>query len=163
MDTADCESDDNRLVFLNVPSRGRDEEDVRALLYVGLCIPAEQIEIEHIQRAETKFGRVGILTVGFSNLEQKMKVLSRKRTLRYTNEYCDVYIRSIKSRSDLVTERNFSTILKSIPKNHDYLMASNGKIVRRGQASNTSVRPCSNDDAILTENQYNSLNNMNTY
>ena len=126
-----CIENNNSVLISNMPYRERDEEDLLAMMYVGLAIPIDDIAIKQVERTESKHGRPGNMTVEFCTLNDKIKVLSRKRMLRATNEYADVFIRTVKSNSDIVTERNFATILKSIPGEHNYVMASNGKIIRK--------------------------------
>lgn len=130
------------LVISNLPNRERDDDDLRALMYVGLCIPAEDIQINKIHRADSRLGKPGNITVELESLEQKILVLSRKRQLQYTNEYYDVYIRAYKSRNEIIMERNFSNILRTLPGGHNLMLASNGTIRRRqpGQYSGMHYR-----------------------
>ena len=120
----------NSVIISNLPSQNKDEEDVETLLYVGLCLDVGEVKIKNISCDEEKHSRPGNLTVEFENLDQKIKVLSRKRRLNLTNEYTEVYIRAVKTHNELVMERNFSKVLQSLP-THNFILASNGKIVNR--------------------------------
>ena len=121
----------NSVIISNLPSRDKDEEDLDALLYVGLCLNVDEVKIKSIRRGDRdKHSRPGNLTVEFETLDQKIKVLSRKRNLNLTNEYNQIYIRAVKSHNELVMERNFSKLLQSLPA-HQFRMASNGKIINR--------------------------------
>ncbi len=130
MDVEDTTSS-HSLIISNLPNRDRDEEDVSALLYLGLCMPVEEIQMNKISRSESKTDKPGNITVQFESLEQKIKVLSRKRELQHTNEYHNVYIRTVKSHSEVIMERNFANILKTLPGRHNLVLASNGKIVKK--------------------------------
>ena len=120
----------NSVIISNLPSQNKDEEDVETLIYVGLCLDVGEVKIKNISRDEEKHCRPGNITVEFENLDQKIKVLSRKRRLNLTNEYTEVYIRAVKTHNELVMERNFSKVLLSLP-THNFRLASNGKIVNR--------------------------------
>ena len=120
----------NSVIISNLPSQNKDEEDVETLLYVGLCLNVGEVKIKNISRDEERHSRQGNVTVEFENLDQKIKVLSRKRRLNLTNEYTEVYIRAVKTHNELVMERNFSKVLQSLP-THNFRLASNGKIINR--------------------------------
>ena len=121
----------NSVVISNLPSRDKDEEDLDTLLYVGLCLDVDEVKIKSITRDDRdRHSRPGNLTVEFETLDQKIKVLGRKRNLNLTNEYNQIYIRAVKSHNELVMERNFSKLLQSLP-THQFRMASNGKIIDR--------------------------------
>ena len=120
----------NSVIISNLPSHNKDKEDVETLLYVGLCLDVGEVKIKSISRDEERHSRPGNLTVEFESLDQKIKVLSRKRRLNLTNEYTQVYIRAVKSHNELVMERNFSKVLQSLP-THNFRLASNGRIINR--------------------------------
>ena len=121
----------NSVVISNLPSRDKDEEDLDTLLYVGLCLNVDEVKIKSMTRDDRdKHFRPGNLTVEFETLDQKIKVLGRKRNLNLTNEYNQIYIRAVKSHNELVMERNFSKLLQSLP-THQFRMASNRRIIDR--------------------------------
>ena len=73
-------------VISNLPSRDKDEEDLNTLLYVGLCLDVDEVKIKSITRDDRdRHSRPGNLTVEFETLDQKIKVLCRKRNLNLTN------------------------------------------------------------------------------
>ena len=45
---------ENSIVITNMPARERDEEDVRAMCYIGLCLDTDEIEFKEINRAKSK-------------------------------------------------------------------------------------------------------------
>ena len=91
----------------------------------------DEVEIKSITRDDQdKHSRPGNLTVEFETLDQKIKILGRKRKLNLTNEYNQIYIRAVKPHNELVMERNFSKLLQSLH-THQFRMASNGKIIDR--------------------------------
>ena len=119
----------NSVVISNLPSCGKDEEDLDTLLYVGLCLDVDEVKIKSITRDDRdRHSRPRNLTVEFETLDQKIKVLGRKRNLNLANEYNQIYIRAVKSHNGLVMERNLSKLLQSLP-THQFRMASNGKII----------------------------------
>ena len=137
MDVDEGVNSGNSIVISNLPNHDKDEEDVMTLLYVGLSLPIHDIAIKNISRSESKGEEPGNLTMELETIDHKIHVLRKKRDLRYTNEYHNVFIRSVKSRSDIIMERNFTAILNNIPRNHNLMMASNGKIITRNQTTST--------------------------
>ena len=108
---------------------------IHILLYVGLGIHVYDVNIKQYKRADSTHDRPGNMIIEFNTQEYKIKTLRKKRQLKNTNEYYDVYIYiyigAVKSKSYIVVERNFSTMLKYIPGKHNHMMASNGKILGR--------------------------------
>ena len=131
VDANECEKINNSIIISNLPNRDRDEEDVLALLYIGLSMPINNVEIKSMDRAESKSERPGNIVVEFVHIQQKITALRKKRDLRCTNEYHNVFIRNVKSRSNIIVEWNFSTILKNLPRNHNLMMDSNVKFITR--------------------------------
>lgn len=121
---------ENTVVINNMPDHNKDEEDVRAMFYIGLCLDSDAVEIKNIKRNKSTHENMGNLMIELGTLEQKRKILRHKHCLRSTKEYSDVYIRPFKSSRDIITELNFSTILNNLHQD-DLMMASNGKIIRR--------------------------------
>ena len=116
MDVDERVNSENSIVISNLPNQDRDEEDVMTLLYVGLSLPINDIAIKNISRSESKGGEPGNLTVELETIDHKIHVLRKKRDLRYTNEYHNVFIRSVKSRSvlqlaDVLRDANQSSVL----------------------------------------------------
>ena len=95
------------------------------------------VRLKNIRRAESLSDRPGNITVYLENVHKKINVLRNNRNLRDINEYCNVFIRPVKSRSDTIMERNFFTILKNMLRNHNLMLASNGKIIERFKYTNT--------------------------
>ena len=126
-----CIQDSNSIVISNLPNHNRDEEGVMAMFHIGLCVPMKGVRLKNIRRAESLSDRPGNINVELENVHQKINVLRNKRNLRDINEYCNVFIRPVKSRSDTIMERNLFTILKNMPRNHNLMLASNGKIIER--------------------------------
>ena len=131
MDVDEQDSTKHVLVISNLPGRDRDEEDVSSMLYVGMSIPANELQYKSITRATSNTNKPGNVLIEFNTLEQKINVLKRKRRLQYTNEYSDVYIRNLKSRSEVITEQNFVSLLNVLPQHHKLKMNSNGRIMKR--------------------------------
>ncbi len=57
----------------------------------------------------------GLLKREVKNLDQKKKLLKKKRSLRDICQYQDVYVRSSKSHAKRLVELNFQTLLAEIP------------------------------------------------
>lgn len=138
MEAADDQPDEKHaLVFSGMPNSKHDEQDIRALMYVGLCLDANEIDIRRVHRETPRTGgTTGNIVVEVGTVDQKIKVLSRKLQLRHTNEYYNVFIRPLKSRSVMIAERNFNRLLTVLPGNHNMTMSSNGKIVDRQHTRN---------------------------
>ena len=127
VDANECEKINNSVIISNLPNRDRDEEDVLALLYIGQSMPINNVEIKSMDRAESKSERTGNIVVElFVHIQQKITALPKKTVVRCTNEYHNVFIRNVKSQSNIIVEKNFSTILKNLPRNHNLMMDSNG-------------------------------------
>ena len=107
------------------------------MFHIGLCVPMKGVLLKNIRRAESLSDRPGNITVVLENVHQKINVLRNKRNLWDTNKYCNVFIRTVKYRSDTIMERNFFTILKNLPHNHNRMLANNGKIIERFKYTNT--------------------------
>ena len=110
VDSNECEKINNSVIISNLPNRDRDEEDALALLYIGIFMSINYVEIKSMDRDESKSEIPGNIVVEFLHIQLKIAVL-KKRYLRCTNEYYNVFIRNVKSRSNVIVESNFSTIL----------------------------------------------------
>ena len=133
-----CIQDSNSIVISNLPNHNRDEEDVMAMFHIGLCVPMKGVRLKNIRRAESLSDRPGNITVEFESIHQK--ILYYVTNVIYgiqMNIDCNVFIRPVKSRSDTIIEINFFTILKNMPRNHNLMLASNGKIIERFKYTNT--------------------------
>ena len=73
---------ENSVVISNLPSRDRDDEDLNTLLYVGLCLPVDDIQIKRFKRDTPKRERSGNITVEFETLDQKKQVQNDSYNLR---------------------------------------------------------------------------------
>lgn len=137
MQVEECTGENERhiLVVSNLPDRSRDEEDISALMYVGLSMPADEICYKNLIRHESKTYKPGNVTIEFNTFQQKLNVLKRKRQLQQTVEYKDIYIQSHKTRNEIITENNFIDIMKALPQTHNLKMSSNGRIKRRMEYS----------------------------
>ena len=72
-------------VISNLPNRDRDEEDVLALLYIGLSMPINNVEIKSMDRAESKSERPGNIEVEFVHIQQKLPHCEKNRDFRCIN------------------------------------------------------------------------------
>ena len=98
----ECEKINNSVIIINLPNRDRDEEDVLALLYIGQSMPIKNVEIKSMDRAESKSERPGNIVVEFVHIQPKNTALRKKRDLHCTNEYHNVFIKNVKSRSNII-------------------------------------------------------------
>ena len=73
-------------------------------------MPTNNVEIMSRDTAESKSERHGNIVVEFVHIQQKNGVLRKPRDLRCTNKYHNVFIRNVKSQSNVIVERNLSTI-----------------------------------------------------
>ena len=76
-----------------------------------------------MDRAESKSERPGNIVVEFVLPCEKNEIYVVLMNI------ITFFIRNVKSRSNIIVERNFSTILKNLPRNHNLMMDSNGKII----------------------------------
>ena len=85
---------------------------------------------------ERNRGKPRLMKIAFESVEQKIKVLSTKTSLRGNGTYGRVYIRSSKSHVERLLELNTKTILSELPNGHLYRVSANGRILKKDNASN---------------------------
>ena len=76
-----------------------------------------------------------LMKIAFESVEQKIKVLHAKTSLRGNGTYGRVYIRSSKSHAERLLELNTKTILSELPNGHLYRVSANGRILKKDNAS----------------------------
>ncbi|KAK7878182.1 hypothetical protein WMY93_031179 [Mugilogobius chulae] len=112
---------------------------IKTLLEEGLgCEPVPgAISVERM----TSRGRgPGIIKVELKSVEEKVAVLRRKQRLRDNDTYKYVYINSAKSHAERLVDLNFRTLLKELPLGKEFILARNGRLLRRSQADDITVR-----------------------
>ena len=57
-------------------------------------------------KIETKNGKLKV-KVELCTWKEKIEVIKNKRQLRKTNEYCNVFIESFNTRTEIIMEHNF--------------------------------------------------------
>ena len=115
--------DDNSVVISNLPESEDFVSDVNALMWTGLCL---KVQTTNVNKIETKNGKLK-LKVELRTLKEKIEVIKNKRQLRKTNEYCNVFIESFKTRTEIIMEQNFKTLFKAMPGDM-YNMSSSGRV-----------------------------------
>ena len=115
--------DENSVVISNLPESEDFDSDVNALIWTGLCL---NVQTTNVNKIETKNGKLK-LKVELRTLKEKIEVIKNKRQLRKTNEYCNVFIESFKTRTEIIMEQNFKTLFKAMPGDM-YNMSSSGRV-----------------------------------
>ena len=75
VDANECEKINNSVIISNLPNRGR----LLALLYIGLSMPINNVEIKSMDRAESKSERPGNIVVECVHIQQKISALQKTR------------------------------------------------------------------------------------
>ena len=73
----------------------------------------------------------GLLKIELKDLEQKKSLLKRKRSLKDTQTYKNVYIRGSKSHVERLIELNTYTLLQELPFGEHYRITGSGRLIRR--------------------------------
>ncbi len=119
----------NSIIISHMTDRDNDEEDVHALFHLGLCI--DDVRTKSISRTSARYNRPGMVVVELVNKEEQIRVLTKKANLRYTNEYNEIYIQQMKTKDELRLEKNFNTILRSVPNGGSYTLSNDGRVIRK--------------------------------
>ena len=90
----------------------------------------KNIKVVKAVRKESRDNKPGVIIATIESLDQKIKLLKNKKSLRKTNTYQNVYIESDKSFETRVNENNMRTLLKEIGRS-DQFMLSNGRLCKK--------------------------------
>ena len=63
----------------------------------------------NVNKIETKNGKLKV-EVELRRLKEKIEVIKNTRKLRKINVYCNVFIESFKTRTEIIMEHNFKTL-----------------------------------------------------
>ena len=95
--------------------------------------------------SERRRGKPRLMKIAFETIQQKVKVLRAKMTLRGHPLYDRVYLRSSKSHTERLLELNAKTILSELPNGGQYRVAANGPILKKDRSrdsrSDTTAEP----------------------
>ena len=72
-----------------------------------------------------------LIKVQFRNVDDKVKVLRRKRRLADKETYRGIMMKSSKPHAERVMEMNFRTLLDILPQGGGYMLTGSGKIVKK--------------------------------
>ena len=126
-----------------------------------------------VMRTPARDNSKGVFKIELENKENKIAVLRRKASLKQSQEFKNVFVRSSMSHADRLTQLNFRTLLSEIPAGKDFRVANNGRIIKRTSeqkpstpryqpptSRNADIRTPSNGivKANLTSNGTNSIN-----
>ena len=92
-------------------------------MWTGLCL---NVQTTNVNKIETKNVKLK-LKVELRTLKEKIYVIKNKRQLRKTNEYCNVFIESFKTRTEIIMEQKVKTLFKAMPGDM-YNMSSSGRV-----------------------------------
>ena len=87
-----------------------------------------------VERIDGRGRGPGLVKAEFNTVQEKIDILRRKQQLREHREYNRVFIRSARSHSDRIVERNFKTLLNDLPGGSQFYVAGNGVLRRRDTA-----------------------------
>ena len=76
------------------------------------------IVCDSAERKESRNSRPGVVVVRFRNVDDKRKVMSKKRDLKNSRQYTSVFIEHDLSYADRVMSNNFRTLLRSTKNQH---------------------------------------------
>jgi hypothetical protein len=93
-----------------------------------------EVHITAVTRLPTRYNnRLGIVKISLRNTGEKVRVLRSKMKLKDTEGYKTVYIRSIKSRIELLIEKNARAVLRNLPQGGSLRVDANGRIKQRNE------------------------------
>ncbi len=84
--------------------------------------------------------RTPLTKIAFSSLQDKIKVLRAKSSLRNSSEFSRVCLRSSKSHTERLIEINFKKLMEVVPGAEGLCVAGNARIVDRRSEDITKVR-----------------------
>ncbi len=99
----------------------------------------QDIEIQHVACLRLKArgeSRTPLTKIAFSSLQDKIKVLRAKSSLRNSSEFSRVFLRSSKSHTERLIEINFKKLMEVVPGAEGLRVAGNGRIVDRRSEDN---------------------------
>ncbi len=111
---------------------------IKTLLDEGLgCEPVP--ELINVEQVTSRGRRPGIIKVELRSVEEKVAVLRRKQRLRDNETFKNVYINSAKTHAERLIDLNFRTLLKELPLGKEFILARNGRLLRRTQTDDAAV------------------------
>ena len=126
---------DVTIVAVNMPRNAQDDDlrlATRLLEAVG-CRNKKWIQVMRIPARE---GRSGIFKVEFASKEDKIEILRRKATLKQSDEFKNVYLRSSMSHTERLSQLSFKTLLSA---GKDLRLTGNGRIIRKLDGGQNTV------------------------
>ena len=107
--------------------------------------------IDACRFSERRRGKPRLMKIAYETVEQKIKVLRAKMALKGHPVFDRVYIRSSKSHTERLLELNAKTILSELPNGHLYIVAANGRILKKDNTRDRRSDPSSNTTADPSE------------
>ena len=93
------------------------------------------VVITNAKRLQPRYkGKPGLVKISFQNTEQKIKVLRNKHTLKDSDTYKRVIIKSDKTYAERLIESNAKTLLRHLPDGNNFRVDANGRIRERQTA-----------------------------
>jgi hypothetical protein len=95
---------------------------------------SSEVHITAVTRLPTRYNnRLGTVKISLRNTGEKVRVLRSRMKLKDTAGYKTVYIRSSKSRIELLIEMNARAVLRNLPQGGSLRVDANGRIKQRNE------------------------------
>ena len=109
----------------------------QAKFLVNRALNEPGIPVVRATRLPSRNNRPGLVKIEVNSLENKIKLLRKKFSLKDTQDFKNVYLRSSKSHVERLLELNIMKLLDEIPNGKDkYKLTSNGRLVERNRDGN---------------------------
>ena len=120
------------LVAQGLPTLQGTDVISQAKTLVNRALNEPDIPVVRATRLPSRNSRPGLVKIEVNSLENKIKLLRKKFSLKDTQDFKNVYLRSSKSHTERLLELNIMKLLDEIPNGKDkYKLTSNGRLVER--------------------------------
>ena len=102
-------------------------------LLTSLGSVSAKINVMACERLNNRGRGPALVKVAFATPEEKISILQEKATLKQSQAFQNVYIRSAKSHAERVQEKNVKTLLKLLPCGSDYRLTGHGILVHKSE------------------------------
>ena len=129
---------ENEVVISNLHTTVDPKADVVELFKYGLGIfNITPLKVNRTHRRD----RNPLIIVSLSSLDEKIRVLRRKRQLRGNSNYYNVYIRAGRPYAERLAQQNMHAILNELPNGRCYTVNNNGRVTRREYENSQNIYP----------------------
>ena len=126
---------DDTLVVTGVPYSPGEDVQAKMKVLIQTHLKLSDVTIARAKRTPWRNNRPGIVKVQLGNLDEKIRVLRAKATLKTApdipSSYRKVYIRASKSHEQRLMELNLREMMRYLPCEEEYRFTGSGRLVRK--------------------------------